>query len=157
PVVPGGSSTDFDGDGLQADHDNCPCTYNIGQEDSDGDGAGDSCDACEFHLVELPIYGIGRVGVAMPDIDITHDLPPDSVFTRYLNQKFYELTDHLGNVRAVLGDRKRTTTPNAGNYYPEIRSYSHLYPFGMPQPGRTWDSVNYRYGYNGMETDPEVK
>ncbi len=28
----------------------------------------------------------------------------------------------------------------------------------MPQPDRTWDSsASYRYGYNGMETDPEVK
>ncbi len=150
-------TTDPDGDGYADDHDNCPCSFNPAQEDSDGDGYGDSCDACDFHLVELPIYGMGRVGVAMPDININTDLPPDSIFTRRIEQKFYELTDHLGNVRATLSDRKLTGTPGSGPYHADIRSYNHPYPFGMPQPGRAWDSVLYRYGFNGMETDPEIK
>ncbi|MCB0712126.1 MAG: hypothetical protein KDD67_07335 [Ignavibacteriae bacterium] len=52
-----------------------------------------------------------------------------------------------------------TTTPGAGNYYANVEAYTHQYPFGMPQPGRTYDgsSLAYRYGFNGMETDPEVK
>ena len=52
-----------------------------------------------------------------------------------------------------------TTTPGGGNYYSDIEAYTHQYPFGMPQPGRTYDgsSLAYRYGFNGMETDPEVK
>ncbi len=93
----------------------------------------------------------------MPDVNINTDLPPDSIFTRRIEQKFYELTDHLGNVRATLSDRKLTGTPGSGPYHADIRSYNHPYPFGMPQPGRSWDSVLYRYGFNGMETDPEVK
>lgn len=96
--------------------------------------------------------------MAMPDINIDTDVPPTTTFTRYLNRKFYELTDHLGNVRAVLGDRKRTGSPGTGPYFGEIRSYQHVYPFGMPQPGRVWDSLSdYRYGFNGMETDGNVK
>ena len=152
-------TTDPDGDTYADDHDNCPCSYNPLQEDSDGDGYGDSCDVCDYHLVEQPIYGLGRVGVAMPDINITTDLPPDSTFTRHIEQKFYELADHLGNVRATLSDRKlpATTGTGAGPYHADIRSYNHPYPFGMPQPGRSWDSVLYRYGFNGMETDPEIK
>jgi len=32
------------------------------------------------------------------------------------------------------------------------------YPFGMAMPGdRTWNNSSYRYGYNGMELDNEVK
>ena len=75
----------------------------------------------------------------------------------HIEEQFYELTDHLGNVRATLSDRKLTGSPGSGPYYADIRSYNHPYPFGMPQPKRFWDSVEYRYGFNGMETDPEVK
>ena len=166
PIVPPFPNTDADGDGWADDHDNCPCTYNPNQEDSDFDGYGDSCDVCDYRLVELPIYGNGRVGVVRPDISIFDSPNLGPTYTRYLDQKHYELTDHLGNVRVVLGDRKLTSTPGAGNYYADIQSYSHPYPFGMPQPGRNWlgsSSLNrgalggYRYGFNGMETDPEVK
>ena len=61
-------------------------------------------------------------------------------------------------MRAVLSDRKRAVTPGTGGYYGEIWSYNHPYPYGMNQPLRSWDSgAEYRYGFNGMETDPEVK
>ncbi|MFH1724428.1 MAG: NosD domain-containing protein [Elusimicrobiota bacterium] len=36
---------DSDGDGVTNDADNCPATFNPGQEDFDGDGDGDACDA----------------------------------------------------------------------------------------------------------------
>ncbi|TXB51808.1 MopE-related protein, partial [Phaeodactylibacter luteus] len=35
---------DADGDGVPACEDNCPDTFNPGQEDTDGDGTGDACD-----------------------------------------------------------------------------------------------------------------
>jgi RHS repeat-associated protein len=34
---------------------------------------------------------------------------------------------------------------------------SDYYPFGMQMPGRTATPDNYRFGYNGMEKDPEMK
>lgn len=40
------SSGDTDGDGIADLQDNCPCTYNPGQEDRDNDGIGDACDNC---------------------------------------------------------------------------------------------------------------
>ena len=39
---------------------------------------------------ELPIYGSGRIGLYKPN--------------QYYNKYLYELQDHLGNVRAVIGD-----------------------------------------------------
>jgi RHS repeat-associated protein len=38
-----------------------------------------------------------------------------------------------------------------------IVSYTNYYPFGMAQPGRNWSSGGYRFGYNGVEKDDEIK
>jgi RHS repeat-associated protein len=42
-------------------------------------------------LIEQPVYGLGRVAIYKPQVS-----PPTGRF-------FYEVTDHLGNVRAVIG------------------------------------------------------
>lgn len=38
-----------------------------------------------------------------------------------------------------------------------MRSAQDYYPFGMLQPGRKFSTGEYRYGFNGMEKDDEVK
>jgi RHS repeat-associated protein len=63
-----------------------------------------------------------------------------------------------------------TLTTGAYNYSVQevsIESQAHYtayatmkadyYPFGMQMPGRTLTTSNYRFGYNGMEKDPEMK
>ena len=88
----------------------------------------------------------------------------DCYADRTLGQKFYELTNHLGNVMEVISDRKIAKddvgTPDGTiDYYEaDIVSWSEYYPFGMELPGRngTIAGGDYRYAFNGMETDKEV-
>ena len=88
---------------------------------------------------ELPIYGGGRIGVAYAGI-----------ISNALDYK-YELTDHLGNVRAVI----RNATPNTSSTTLEVTYYADYYPFGWVMPGRNGGSA-YRYAYQGQEKDEET-
>lgn len=86
----------------------------------------------------------------------TNSAAPAGIYTRRLNNRRYEMKDHLGNVRAVLTDTKLSTITGStpGNYVPELVSSFNYYPFGMEQPGRVMmDGNRYRYGYNGKEKD----
>lgn len=85
-------------------------------------------------LKELPIYGASRLGV----------------YNKPSGTSVYQLTDHLGNVRAVLA---KDQTGNAL----AVTSATDYYPFGMPMPNR--QIVNgepYRYAFQGQEKDPET-
>lgn len=42
-------------------------------------------------------------------------------------------------------------------YPTDIDFVNDYYPFGMEQPGRTFSSPSYRYGFQGQEKDDEVK
>jgi RHS repeat-associated protein len=77
-------------------------------------------------------------------------------------QKAYELTDHRGNVMAVVSDKKKGVAGNTDGiveyYNADIVNSSDYYPFGALMPGRVHNTGNsYRYGYNGKENDNEVK
>ncbi len=61
---------------------------------------------------------------------------------------FYELTDHLGNVRAVVSKEINETVA--------IKGATDYYPFGMIMPARNLTTNQYRYGYQGQEVDPET-
>ncbi len=80
-------------------------------------------------LDEQYIYGSSRLGVLRNE------------------RRSYELTDHLGNVRSVVGDLKDV------NDEVEVISATDYYPFGMI--AKAYNSQNYRYGYNGKERDTE--
>ncbi len=85
--------------------------------------------------IEHLIYGENRLGIFNKKGSSTSSI--------------YQLTDHLGNVRAVVGkDRQgNVIAKNAIDYY----------PFGMTMPNR--QIVNgepYRYAYQGQEKDVET-
>ncbi|AIG31034.1 hypothetical protein IA01_11455 [Flavobacterium psychrophilum] len=86
---------------------------------------------------ELPIYGLSRLGVYMKSSNPAND---------YMN---YQITDHLGNVRAII--KKVVNNPVVAIY-----SYADYYPFGEKLPTRDNITGNYRYAYQGQELDGET-
>ncbi|TJY37391.1 hypothetical protein E5167_05460 [Pontimicrobium aquaticum] len=82
-------------------------------------------------LKENTIYGASRLGVHY----------------RSGGTNAYQLTDHLGNVRAVVvkNGSSALTVTNKTDYY----------PFGMPMPNRNVEG-GYRYKFQGQEKDPET-
>ena len=102
---------------------------------------------------EVYLYGSSRLGLFRP---ATRSLVSNGIYTRSLTQKEYELTDHLGNVRAVVGDYREGGTGANDPVRAALRSYSNYYAFGMEMPGMNYKGANgYRYGFNGKEKDNE--
>jgi RHS repeat-associated protein len=82
----------------------------------------------------------------------------NSLFERAVGDKRFELSNHLGNVLAVVSDRKLVADPqNFVNFSPDVLSYSDYYPFGMLLPNRHGSTDGYRYGFQGQEKDDEIK
>jgi RHS repeat-associated protein len=106
-------------------------------------------ESTSAELVEVPIYGVSRLGIYYKNVKTN-----------------YELTEHLGNVRAVV--TKSNATPSLfADYYPGedgalrkcpvdiFSERASLSRWRMPNRNVTGD---YRYGYQGQfaETDPET-
>jgi RHS repeat-associated protein len=81
---------------------------------------------------DLPIFGLGRLGV----------------YNRATATSTYEITDHLGNVRAVVQKE---------NGIPVIKSFADYYPFGEKFPGDRSVNNGYRYAFQGQEKDGETE
>jgi RHS repeat-associated protein len=91
---------------------------------------------------EQDLYGSSRLGMAKPEREVTGFFWASAAYTLVAGAKSYELSNHLGNVLAVISDRG------------ELQSAQDYFPFGMAMPGRSTGA--YRYGFNGKETDPET-
>jgi hypothetical protein len=89
-------------------------------------------------LKEQPIYGSSRLG--MYRVDASGGTKP---LERTLGNKLYELSNHLGNVLAVITDNKygvdANEDGNANHYAPHIVSSTDYYPFGLGMDSRTLD------------------
>lgn len=92
-----------------------------------------------------------------------------TAYSRILGERQYELSNHLGNVIATISDKRLlvdAVTNSTGNtpadglldyYAADVLSANDYYAFGMQMPGRSYQGTGYRYGFNGMEKDDEVK
>lgn len=73
----------------------------------------------------------------------------------------YEISDHLGNVRSVISDRKLPTQNGAvAEFAPDIVTAQDYYPFGMLMPGRQYANTSFtnleqRFHFQGQEGDDE--
>jgi len=93
--------------------------------------------------------------------------PNKGLHPRVVGEKMYELTDHtsatlstgLGNVRTTITDRKLANFNNWNitGFTADITSANDYFPFGSEMPGRSYNSGEYRYGFQGQEKDDEVK
>jgi RHS repeat-associated protein len=109
---------------------------------------------------EQGLYGSSRLGLFRPEVEIGTNINKDlasKLWSDRVGYQNYELTNHLGNVMAVISDKRTLTN---GVYEPEVVSVQDYYSFGSPMPGRTYSisgTAGYRYGFNGKENDNEVK
>lgn len=131
-----------------------------------------------LRLTEQHLYGSARVGTALtneklyPEVPKNPHLPDTSHYPIFEGWKHYEISNHLGNVLAVITDRKRAgNTSGAGITWfdADVVSAQQYYPFGMIMPDTTSTALrrqysnpncfdkDYRYGFNGKEGDDEVK
>ncbi|MBP5482373.1 MAG: hypothetical protein J6Y22_11565 [Paludibacteraceae bacterium] len=60
------------------------------------------------------------------------------------------MTNHLGNVMAVISDEASTANE------PTVVSLSDYYPYGMTEPGRSWNAGDYRFSYTGHEKENDL-
>ncbi|MCK5776091.1 MAG: RHS repeat-associated core domain-containing protein [Bacteroidales bacterium] len=117
-----------------------------------------------FYLDELSIYGSDRLGLLKIDeklVDLPNmDFSSSNIdYSNTTGGRYYELSNHLGNVLSVVSDRRiAQVTDGVIEYYAaDIVSSTDYYPFGMVMPGRSFSSDQYKYGFNGMEKDDEMK
>ncbi|MFH6996041.1 RHS repeat domain-containing protein [Flavobacterium sp. FlaQc-48] len=106
------------------------------QEDANANGVGDVCE-----------------GLAQGEGKATIVGAPITAY-RFVGDKQYELSNHLGNVLSVITDRKLLS---GSIFMPDVLSYSDYYPFGMLVPTRHGSSDSYRYGFQGQEMDNEIR
>jgi len=110
---------------------------------------------------EIHLYGSSRLGVNNTNLDVQGSVSSAiTTFTR--GNKFFELSNHLGNVLVTISDKKIPVSSDSltiDYYNADVVTANDYYPFGMQMPGRKYSQPNgsYRYGFNGKENDNEVK
>jgi RHS repeat-associated protein len=107
----------------------------------------------DLSLTEQHLYGSSRLGMRqvnelLVEKDEIKEFEPE-YSSRSLGEKSYELSNHLGNVLAVVSDKKKADGTA------DVKAVYDYYPFGMQMPGRSL-SGDYRYGFTGMEIDGEI-
>jgi RHS repeat-associated protein len=112
--------------------------------------------------MEQHLYGSSRLGMwNLADVVPGTTVPASggTVEDGYLyGSKFFELSNHLGNVLVTVSDKK-IGIDDGGNgttdyFQPEVLTAQDYYSGGMEMPGRQYSGTNiYRYGFNSKEKD----
>jgi hypothetical protein len=73
-----------------------------------------------------------------------------------LGGRHYELANHLRNVLGAITDKNIGVSSDGSTvdyYRAEVLSQHDYYPFGMEQPGRTFNGIPYSYALNGKRME----
>ncbi|MBU3661560.1 MAG: hypothetical protein FGM14_16985, partial [Flavobacteriales bacterium] len=117
-------------------------------------------ETAQFNLKERNIFGSSRIGSKQDSLNVlTATLTQN--YTQILGTKYYEFSNHLGNVLTVFSDVKIALDADANGavdgFRVPIRNIADYSPFGVQLDGRTISMDSYRYGYQGSEKDDEAK
>lgn len=116
---------------------------------------------------EQHLYGSSRLGIyqyngIIPVAPVvtngTVTTLPDSLL---MGNTSYELSNHLGNVLAVINDKKIGVSSLADSsltdhYVADVLSLQDYYAGGMFIGERSYNNVKYAYGFNGKRKDNEI-
>jgi RHS repeat-associated protein len=118
-------------------------------------------------LETMTLYGSARLGEYRPyECNSQEECSPTEqqttansnavlgIYTRTRGYTHYELTNHLGNVLAVVTDRKLIST--AVFYTADVLTLTDYYAFGQAITERTYNASAYRYSMNGQEKDTDI-
>lgn len=109
----------------------------------------------KINLKSFPIYASSRIGaISMDTVLTSSNLSNRKLWTQYRGQKLYELKNQIGDINALVSDRR---VPSESEFIADVRKATDYYPFGMIMPGRDSSSIDYRYGFQGMEQDNNLK
>jgi RHS repeat-associated protein len=114
----------------------------------------------QFNLKERNIFGSSRIGSKQDSLNVLTATITQNYF-QILGNKYFEFSNHLGNVLTVFSDLKIPKDTDNNNvvdgYDIGVVSIADYSPFGVELDGRTDSGGGYRYGFNGMEKDDEIK
>jgi RHS repeat-associated protein len=117
-------------------------------------------ETAQFNLKERNIYGSSRIGSKQDSLNVLTATITQN-YSQTLGNKYFEFSNHLGNVLIVFSDLKIPKDTDNNNvvdgYDIGVVSTADYSPFGVELDGRTISMDSYRYGFNGMEADDEVK
>ena len=87
---------------------------------------------------ELHLYGSSRLGVYNVNVDVQNCLnPPNPITIFSRGNKFFELSNHLGNVLVTISDKILQVTADGTTvsyYNAGVITAKNYYPFGMQMP-----------------------
>ena len=117
-------------------------------------------ETAQFNLKERNIFGSSRIGSKQDSMNVLTATLSQNI-TQILGLKYYEFSNHLGNVLTVYSDVKIPLDTDNDNVVDEfgvpIRNIADYSPFGVQLDGRTISGDSYRYGFQNQEKDDEIK
>jgi RHS repeat-associated protein len=117
-------------------------------------------ETTQFNLKENNIYGSSRFGNLNRNVNVLTSTI-SSNYASVLGGKYYEFSNHLGNVLTVFTDKKipkvEDNNGKVDGYEIGIFSTADYSPFGVELDGRSMRSEGYRYGFQNQKKDDEVK